>query len=53
MDCCRSAACAVPELVVALDGAHTERKRTEHAARLETMLQEFLKWTASFLSRCW
>ena len=41
------AACAVPELVVALDGALRNGDR-EHAARLESMLQEFLGWAGAF-----
>jgi 4-hydroxy-tetrahydrodipicolinate synthase len=41
------AACAVPELVVALDAALRNGER-EHAARLESMLQEFLGWAGAF-----
>jgi 4-hydroxy-tetrahydrodipicolinate synthase len=42
-----SAACAVPELVVALDGA-IHNGSVERAAQLEATLQEFLYWTAQF-----
>jgi 4-hydroxy-tetrahydrodipicolinate synthase len=42
-----SAACAVPELVVALDRA-LRNGDEEHAARLESMLQEFLGWSGHF-----
>ena len=42
-----SAACAVPELVVALDGA-IQNGSPDRAAHLESMLQEFLSWTAQF-----
>jgi 4-hydroxy-tetrahydrodipicolinate synthase len=41
------AACAVPELVVALDAALRNGDR-EHTARLESMLQEFLGWAGAF-----
>ena len=43
-----SAACAVPELVVALDRALCNGDR-EKAVRLESMLQEFLGWADQFL----
>ena len=42
-----SAACAIPELVVALDGALRNGDR-ERGARLESMLQEFLGWAGEF-----
>jgi 4-hydroxy-tetrahydrodipicolinate synthase len=42
-----SAACAVPELVVALDCA-LRNGNPEHAARLDCMLQEFLDWSVQF-----
>jgi 4-hydroxy-tetrahydrodipicolinate synthase len=42
-----SAACAVPELVVALDGALCNG-HPEHAAQLESLLQEFLGWARQF-----
>jgi 4-hydroxy-tetrahydrodipicolinate synthase len=42
-----SAACAIPELVVALDGA-VRNGNQEQAARLESMLQEFLGWAGQF-----
>ncbi len=42
-----SAACAVPELVVALDGA-LRSGSTDSAARLERLLQEFLHWSGQF-----
>ena len=42
-----SAACAVPELVVALDGA-IHNGSPDRTARLESMLQEFLHWSAQF-----
>src|ERR1017187_10364090 len=42
-----SAACAIPEIVVALDGALRSGNQ-EQAARLEPMLQEFLAWADQF-----
>jgi 4-hydroxy-tetrahydrodipicolinate synthase len=42
-----SAACAIPEIVVALDGA-LRNGSPEQAARLESMLQEFLGWAGQF-----
>jgi dihydrodipicolinate synthase/N-acetylneuraminate lyase len=42
-----SAACAVPELVVALDAA-LHNGNPDHAAHLGSMLQEFLSWGGSF-----
>jgi dihydrodipicolinate synthase/N-acetylneuraminate lyase len=42
-----SAACAIPEVVVGLDGA-LRNGHPEQAARLESMLQEFLVWAAQF-----
>jgi dihydrodipicolinate synthase/N-acetylneuraminate lyase len=41
------AACAVPELVLALDAAITSRQ-AEEAQRLEGQLQEFLDWMDAF-----
>jgi 4-hydroxy-tetrahydrodipicolinate synthase len=42
-----SAACAIPEIVVALDGA-LRNGDGERQARLESMLQEFLGWADQF-----
>ena len=42
-----SAACAIPEIVVALDGALRDGNQ-ERVARLEPMLQEFLGWAGQF-----
>jgi dihydrodipicolinate synthase/N-acetylneuraminate lyase len=42
-----AAACAVPELVMALDRAITAA-RTDEAGRLDDALQEFLDWEAHF-----
>jgi 4-hydroxy-tetrahydrodipicolinate synthase len=42
-----SAACAIPEIVVALDGA-LRTGNQQQAARLESMLQEFLSWDRRF-----
>jgi 4-hydroxy-tetrahydrodipicolinate synthase len=42
-----SAACAIPEIVVALDDALRNGNR-EREARLEAMLQEFLGWVGEF-----
>jgi len=42
-----SAACAIPEIVVALDAALRNGDQ-EQVARLESMLQEFLGWAVQF-----
>ena len=42
-----SAACAIPEIVVALDDALRDGNRQQEA-RLESMLQEFLGWAGEF-----
>jgi dihydrodipicolinate synthase/N-acetylneuraminate lyase len=42
-----SAACAVPELVVALDAA-LQNGNQDHAAHLGSMLNEFLSWGGPF-----